>query len=91
MKNNLIFTSNEIDSNFNLKSVDNLETGDILKRKSDELYYSYNGVYSTEGAKTTDSNMIFANFFGYSVPKLKLKKFFYTEKNDIKVYVEKEK
>jgi len=91
MKNNLIFTSNEIDSNFNLKSVDNLETGDILKRKSDELYYSYNGVYSTEGAKTTDSNMIFANFFGYSVPKLKLKKFFYTEKNDIKVYMEKEK
>ena len=91
MKNNLIFTFTEIDSNFNLKSVDNLETGDILKRKSDELYYRYNGVYSTEGTKTTDSNMIFANFFGYSVPKLKLKKFFYTEKNDIKVYTEKEK
>ena len=90
MKNNMIFMSNEINPDFKIKTVNNVEVGDILKRRSDELYYTYNGAYNLENMSQVKADVVYANFFGYIVPKLRLKKFFYTEKNELKVYTLKE-
>ena len=86
MKNNLIFTENEISPNVKIKHVNELTFGDILKRKDDGMYYAYNGEYDLESTERMNSKLMFINFFGCIIPKFYLGRFFYTERNDFKVY-----
>jgi len=81
MINTMIYPSSKIDEKKSIKTLQQLKYGDILKNKKDNLYYVYEKDYNEDANTTRGHGITYSSFYGFIVPKLFLKKFFYKNKD----------